>query len=226
MIENFLYCPLDLPAVPADITLDNFFSFDTFKGPAADAQNEKHSWRMLTLRRIIDKTTQLPLPGEKFTYDQQLDFNQQWEWKPQVVQHAPNLIRWVEQNVPIEKITLVAILCSRRVIAPHTDVLPHRHKEPINEFYRSWDPSMFRFLLDGDMVPNGFYVMRNGKKIYTELPASSPGWAMSFDCVHGNDDPVPERKLLLYVMGKIDTQRHRELLSRSLEKYGQYAIST
>lgn len=215
MIKDLLYCPLDLPPVPKDITLDNFSSFDTLKLPPTTLQNEKQAWKALMMRRAL---------GGVSSYDNQLNFNLQWEWKPEIIQRAPNLIHWVHHNLPFKKTTVIAVLSSQKKINPHTDVQPHKQKEPINEFYRSWDPSMFRFLLDGVMIRNGFFVIRGGEKVYTELPPPSPGWAMSFDCIHGNDDPVCDQKILLYAMGEVDVPKHTELLNRSLEKYGQYAV--
>ena len=46
----------------------------------------------------------------------------------------------------------------------------------------------------------------------------------SYSCAHGNDEADANQKLLLYVMGDLDLDRHRDLVERSAKIYKEYAV--
>ena len=46
----------------------------------------------------------------------------------------------------------------------------------------------------------------------------------TYSCAHGNDQSLSGQKLLLYVMGDLDTERHLDLIGRSYDKFKEYAI--
>jgi len=94
--------------------------------------------------------------------------------------------------------------------------------------YLDHEPSIYRLLIDGNIHSNSFYVatMSAGKK-YIKMPNDSPGWAMGcYSCAHGNDEKISNQKLLVYLMGDLDTEKHNDLIESSYAKYKDFAIAS
>jgi hypothetical protein len=222
-LNDILWVPLDLPSVPEDLKLENIsYTFvpdlDKDKKQQLRDQRKHHLyvWNSFRLR--------IPRDNVEQPYDEQVS-DVDWIWTEEALSICPALIDYIETYLPFKKLKYVAAISSRGEVPMHFD-----HKENISEiekqFYKSNDPYYYRLLLDGTINDNTFYVYTKtlGKK-YCKLPDNSPGWAMgSYSCAHGNDEPLSGQKLLLYVMGDIDTSRHLDLVERSYNKFREYAI--
>ena len=221
--NKILYVPLDLPIIPKDLLLENisytFVPENNFVKTEELKLKRKHHlyvWNSFRLR-IPENSVDQP-------YETQMD-DIEWAWSYDALLRCPNLIKYIETYLPFKKLKYIAAISSRGEVPMHFD-----HKENISEeerqFYKQSDPCYYRILLDGTINDDTFYVYTKtlGKK-YCKLPDNSPGWAMgSYSCAHGNDESLSGQKLLLYVMGDIDIEKHQELIGRSYDKFKEYAI--
>lgn len=222
-LNDILWVPLDLPPVPKELLLENIsYTFvpevDKTEVEKLKEQKKHHLYVWNSFRIRIPKK-QIDQP-----YNIQVD-NVEWEWSKEALIKCPNLIEYIETHLPFKKLKYIAAIASRGEVPMHFD---HTENitEPEKEIYKSNDPYYYRILLDGSINDNSFYIYtkRLGKR-YCRLPEESPGWAMgSYSCAHGNDESLSDKKLLLYVMGDLDVERHRQLIERSYMRFKNRAI--
>jgi hypothetical protein len=222
-INNILWIPLDLPQVPRELTLENIESFythiptftpDEQKQLARNKQYYKYAWNSYRIREIDQQAA-----GWENQHKEE-----SWRWTASAKANCPGLINYIENFLPLTKIRGASVMSSKGTIPAHYDLsptLPDEEKQP----YINNDPCMYRLLLDGNIHQDSFFVRRDDKKYYVNMPSDAPGWAMgSFSCLHGNDEETPYQKIILYIIGEIDVDRHRELISKSYERYKEYAV--
>lgn len=222
-MKNILWLPLDLPPVPKEITLENIeslynyipnFSSNEQAELAKNKQFYKYAWNSYRLREIEEKEA---------SWESQ-NSEELWRWTAESRLTCPKLIQYIEDHLPLKKIRAASIMSSRGTVPAHFDMSPNLPHESKN-IYIDNEPSMYRLLLDGIIKENSFYVASPSKKSYINLPTDSPGWVMgSFSCTHGNDEEVPYQKIILYIIGEVDIDRHQTLVNKSYEKYKEYAI--
>jgi hypothetical protein len=222
-LNDILYVPLDLPKVPHELSLENIvYTFvptadqNQIQELKSERKHHLYAWNSFIIRSPVNYSYE--------SYSSQLD-DIDWKYTDEAISTCPNLIEYIEKNLPYKKLNFIAAISSRGEVPMHFD-----HTENISasekEFYKTNDPCYYRILLDGTINDNSFYVYtkRLGKK-YCRLPKDSPGWAMgSYNCAHGNDESLSGQKLLLYVMGELDIKKHQGLLHRSLIKFKDFSI--
>jgi hypothetical protein len=229
-LNDILYCPLDLPPIPKTFTRENINSYydffpitdpkkiESMRNSNSTGYQSMLFWKIVFLRKLQG------LPKNASTWVSQFN-DGDWQWADVLKNNFPELINWIETNLPFKTFKYAIALSSIGTIPEHNDMsaLTPRH---IVDLAKLQDPSFYRLHLDGPLIDNGFYIKNDtvGKK-YTQQPKDSPGWVMSSShCNHGNDDNLSDNKILAYVMGDLDYDRHRELVIRSYEKYKEYAI--
>lgn len=226
-LKKIIYCPLDLPQIPNEITLDVFKKICDYKPPSNKEivydWNKKGlysltAWNVLKLREKTQNDH-----NHKSIWFTQNDPGD-WHWTEKAKLYAPNLINWLTDNLPFKDMRYCAALSSVGTIKSHSDI-PHNATKEIIDYHSKLDPSLYRIVLSGELVESGFYVNVGERKTYTHLPSTSPGWVMgATTCMHGNDDAITNNKILCYAMGELDEQRHYDLIKRSYEKYKEFAI--
>jgi len=224
-MNKILYTPLDLPPIPKEITIDiikNLYHYIPVQANVDRLRKEKRfwmsEWKILKLRVNSEIGTNQPHFRGQYS-------SGKYEWTKEAIEFMPSTIKWIEEFLPFKELKYIAALVSNGSVVSHTDVSHWTPPELVDKISKE-DPSMYRFLLDGNIDRNSFFV-ENDKvgKIYTSLPNNSPGWAMSATaCYHGNDQVESDKKLLLYVMGDLDVQKHTELIRRSVTKFRDYVI--
>lgn len=224
-LNDILWVPLDLPPVPKDLTLENIKSLYTYQPRLTEEQREdlmkkkehhQYAWDCFHMRL---PTTEVLRPY----YNQVSDI--EWEWADKAKSRCPGIISYIEKELPFKNIKYVTAISSIGSVPLHLDLkedIPQEEKD----FYKSNDPCFYRFVLDGTINENSFYVYtKTLGKIYCKFPKGAPGWVMgSYSCAHGNDEEIPFQKLLMYVMGDLDIEKHQSLIERSYNKYRDYAI--
>lgn len=222
-LNDILYVPLDLPEIPKELSLANIaytfvpnHSEDQIRELKSEKKHDRYAWNSFVIRSAAQNSRR--------SYNLQLK-DIEWKYTEEAIAACPNLIKYIETNLPLKKFNFVAAVSSRGEVPmhfDHTENISHEEKE----FYKVNDPCYYRILLDGTVNDKSFYVYtkRSGKK-YCSLPANSPGWAMgSYSCLHGNDESLSGQKLLLYVMGDLDLEKHQDLIQRSLRKFKDFSI--
>lgn len=224
-MNNILWVPLDLPLPPRELTLEKLQEHYTFVPNISDQdkaeleKQKKHHLYAWNSFRIHTPDQAVSNP-----YETQVD-NFNWSWTSQAIELCPNLIEYIKNYLPFKKFKYITAISSNGTVPLHLDLTDNISEEE-KLSYKDNDPCFYRLLLDGEIHRDSFYVYTKSLgKIYCTLPDSSPGWAMgSYSCAHGNDEAVPNQKLLLYVMGDLDVERHNELIDRSYKIYKDFAV--
>lgn len=226
--KKILYCPLDLPLIPKELSLEKLKELydhnpprdpETVSNWNAQGLYSLTAWNVLKLRTKPEDKSKVK--SRWFVQNEPGD----WSWTEKAQVHAPGLIKWIEDNLPYKDVRYCAALSSVGTIKAHSDI-PFNATQDIIDYHSNLDPSLYRIVIAGDIVDNGFYVSSdNIEKTYTRLPNTSPGWVMgATTCLHGNDDTVENHKVLVYAMGELDRDKHYELIKRSYEKYKEFAV--
>ena len=227
-LKKIIYCPLDLTPLPKELTLSKLENLWDHIPPTdpeiISTWNNQGlygltAWKSFKLRTKPEDKSKIK--SRWFVQNEPGD----WTWTEKSQTHAPTLLKWFEQNLPFKDIRYCAALSSVGTIKSHSDI-PWNAPEKLINYHKQNEPSLYRFVIDGDLIENGFYVSSNlTPKTYTKLPKDSPGWIMgATSCLHGNDDTVSNHKVLCYAMGELDRDRHYELIERSYVKYKDFAI--
>ena len=224
-MSNLLYTPLDLPPIPKELTMDrikNLYHYIPVSENIEQFRKEKKFW--MSEWKVLKLRVNSGIGTDKSHFRGQYSTGE-YQWTNEAYELMPETIKWMETHLPFKQLKYIAALSSDGTVVSHSDL---SHKTPthlVKEISNS-DPSMYRFLLDGKIDPASFFVENDRiGKIYTTLPDDSPGWAMSAtSCFHGNDQIEGNKKLLLYVMGDLDLNKHAELIKKSISKFNRYVI--
>jgi hypothetical protein len=224
-MNNILWVPLDLPLPPKELTLKKLQDHYTFvpnlsEKDRIDLEKQKkhhlYAWNSFRIH--------VPSGETENPYETQVD-DVNWNWTTEAQNICPQLIAYIKQHLPFKKFKYITAISSNGSVPLHLDLTDNLTEEE-KLYYKENDPCFYRLLLDGEMHKDSFYVYTKSLgKVYCTVPDSSPGWAMgSYSCAHGNDETVPNQKLLLYVMGDLDLERHQDLIDRSHKIYKEFAV--
>ena len=193
-MKNIAYIPLDIPKFGLESIVEKYNFYPHHLYPNA--------WDCLP---VCGKTT---------------DWNQSAFYKAYEDRYNSGEVYW---NVPEMKpileyypgeVTHAQVLNQKASIVAHKDT-PILRKQP--------EPNGFKILLN-NILEKSFYVKINGTRIHIELPNTTNCFAINeHDILHGATMPQQE-KYIVSCFGIIDEAKHKELISRSVEKYGEYAI--
>lgn len=158
------------------------------------------------------------------------------------------LVDYVLEHFPFKGIVLFKLVRANRDVKPHVDDNyvdfhgPSKDYNLITKEFRdhqlNTEPCGYRMVISGDRgslyLTDGAPEVIDGKLTYGEItqhqssyvPEETDCFALkTYGSMHGvkktEDD---DNRLLLFVVGWLDEQRHRELIQRSYEKYKQYAV--
>lgn len=225
MLNNILWVPLDLPPIPKELTLKKLKEHYSFVPDVSDEkkkeleikkQHHLYAWSSFRIRS----------PQNALTHPYKIQMeDSEWQWEETAKILCPKLIEYIQENLPFNKIKLTTAISSAGKIPLHYD-LTESISDSEKMYYKNNDPCFYRLLLDGNINQNSFYVFtKKLGKVYCQLPENSPGWVMgSYSCGHGNDETEPEQKLLLYIMGDLNLDRHQSLIEKSYNKFKDYTI--
>jgi len=222
--DKILWIPLDLPPIEKEITLDNINNFYNFVPNVSELerkkfelqkQHYKYAWNTVRLRTCN-------IPNESWETQ---NLNEEWHWNEVSKKSCPKLINYINTYLPFKSLKAVSIMSSNGFVPAHYDI---SQNSPLGEKinYIDNEPSIYRLIVDGSIKEKSFYVYNKliGKK-YITMPEESPGWIMgALSCVHGNDENIPHQKLLVYIMGNLDKEKHIALLENSYKKYKKFSI--
>jgi len=211
-----IFCPLDLPLIPNKQSI-----LDRFSGDESFAW-----WREETLLGTKDLGKPFGSPGE-------------WTDKSN---NYPELIAWIKDNLPFEYFVYIRIARSKGDVWPHVDAnyekapLPHhmRMEKWLIDDIRSNEPAGYRFIIGGSRT--NLYMCKSydpeykdqnilqQTKHYCTIPNETDAFVINHqDQPHGVDvDATDKDRLVGFVIGKVDKQKHQDLLGKSAVKYKQY----
>ena len=188
------YLPLDIPKFDLEDIVKNYTFHPHNKWPEA--------WNCLP---VCGKT-------DKFDADSFYD--------AYVNRYEPGEVRW---NVPELKeiltyypgeVTHAQVLNQKNVIVAHKDT-------PIIK--KQVEPNGFKIIMN-KTLEKSFYVKVNGKRHFVILPETTNCFTINeHEVLHGATMPKHD-KYIVSCFGIIDENKHKDLIIRSKEKYGEYGI--
>lgn len=226
-MRKIIWTPLDLPPIPKEVTMENIKDLFNYIPNATEEQRKEfaekrqhylYAWNSYRLR--------VPNNVGEQSWTVQNN-NTEWKWTNDAKENCPELINYIETYLPFKKIKAASIMSSTGVVPEHFDMSPSASVEE-KENYILNEPSLYRLVIDGEIHQNSFYVVnKTTPQTFCNMPTDSPGWAMGcYSCLHGNVEATPHQKILLYIMGDLDPDKHKSLIERSVEKYKDYVIES
>jgi len=158
----------------------------------------------------------------------------------------PELVDYANTHFPFTGTVLFKLVRANVDVKPHVDdnyVDYYGPKKDYNTITREFrdhqlatEPCGYRMTIEGDRkslyLTDGEPSLVDGKLVYgeitqhidTEVPESTDCFALkSYGSMHGvKKTDKDSNRLLLFVVGWLDLDRHTELVNRSYEKYKEY----
>ncbi|NJO60962.1 MAG: hypothetical protein HC836_22710 [Richelia sp. RM2_1_2] len=227
------YLPIDVPKIPYD---ENYYwwFFNKYKKTGHGV------WDTVTLMEN-HYTQKMGMICSAVKYLK----NGQWYWKDNVKQYLPELIAFIEA-LPLRYLGYVSIFSNNDFVKPHHDLVPKTLNSPVvqrcefkdydwtgynfmqNEYAnecKDHEPSSYRIILAGDRATSFFVCSKTTpeNRIYGVLPETTDTFAFNTTgCLHGADKN--ENKLLVFISGWLDFEKHDTLVKQSIQKYKSNTI--
>jgi len=156
------------------------------------------------------------------------------------------LVEYIKEYFPFESITLLKLLRANQDVAAHVDDSYTAYKGPkdncrlITEDYRQHqlqtEPCGYRMIIAGDRsslyLSDGNPEVRDGQLVYNKItekkychvPETTDSFVLkSYGSMHGVDKtPGDDNRLLVFVIGWLNPEKHQELIARSEKVYKDY----
>ncbi|MFA5489571.1 MAG: hypothetical protein WC284_10175 [Candidimonas sp.] len=207
-LSDIVYTPLDLPKLIVDRdVICNYY--DERKTVADNDFLEKvnYPWWVVHIRPDWIKPKKNEIHGSGWDEDFRTLF--------------PNVVDVVE-SLPFSFINRVYLLEQLKEVPPHKDI--SKETDP------TLGPSTFRCPIVHEDPENTFYFIRDGhdEELYPRLPDETNWFSMSnYTAKHGSHIPSQgKRKLMMCVWGKVDVEKYKNLINRSVNRYSEYVIYT
>ena len=143
------------------------------------------------------------------------------DWTDEAKEKHSELIEWFNY-FPYTNIINVKINRQLKEVKPHIDFnRPELHPAMYYNNNEN-EPCGYRIIINGSRK-KGIYVMRGEEKIYCDIPDDTDTYVLGHTTtMHGVDDD--DDRITIFAHFEIDAEKNRDLLQRSFEKYGSYAI--
>lgn len=125
-------------------------------------------------------------------------------------------------QLPFEKITRIFYKTQRVAVGPHVDVMTQMKLDP-NEYdhITSNEPCGYRIVINGSI--DKLQVLIDGEWRIAHLPKTPICYLINSTTLYHKLDHDPTRETI-YIRGWVNRQKHENLISKSLEKFKEYAL--
>ena len=148
-------------------------------------------------------------------------FHKDYGWCNRFLKVIPNFQDILYNHLPYNDVVYVNFLEQKIPCQLHQDVGSRPDKED--------EPGSYKAFMVYDKPLMYFQEKRDVEdKIYINHPNHLTKWFAinNYDALHAADLPKsPDRKIIMTILGKLNKEKHQEILTRSLEKYKDYTIS-
>lgn len=132
----------------------------------------------------------------------------------------PSIVKFVN-SLPFTDISNVKINIQTEQSAMHIDFQRPENGKELYDNVSSNEPSGYRVLIQGSREK--LYVQTDTGKHLARLPEDTNVYVLSqTECLHQVEEDT--NRMILYVTGFVNTEKHQALLEKSLKKYNEYAI--
>jgi len=153
------------------------------------------------------------------------DNYQETDYSKEIQESCQDLIEYLKTYLPFDKLAMIKIHNQQRLGTTHIDFANPGENLKLYNHNRETEPCGYRMVIAGQRH-GPLYVKRsyNTEKIYVTLPETTDWYILGHTtALHGLDNINPER-YTLFCHAWIKKEMHDEILKRSLEKYGEYAV--
>lgn len=168
--------------------------------------------------------------------DYTVPFESANDWTNLAKNNFSELVNYIDQYFPFEHVVYAKLIRANKDVAPHVDnnyvdvdqekghrfnLITHAYLQHQHET----EPCGYRMLIHGNR--NNLYLTDDKfiDKTYCEIPESTDCFVLKTnDSPHGVDKITgDDNRLLLFVIGKLNTYAHARLIETSYEKYQTYS---
>ena len=133
----------------------------------------------------------------------------------------PEFVEWLK-NFPYLTIRNIKFNIQVGTVASHIDFTRPDLEPQLHRNNSQNEPCGYRILLNGNRS-NRLYIIRNGVKHYVTIPDSTDTYVLGHtNVLHGVDQDTD--RITIFTHFEIDSVRHQQLLEKSIQKYGEYAV--
>jgi len=129
---------------------------------------------------------------------------------------------WVHL-LPYKTIRNVKFNIQQSAVMPHMDFTNPDGNRELHQNNTENEPCGFRVLLKGSKQNKLYVIKSNGEKFYPQIAEDTDTYVLRHtNGMHGVE--FEEDRHTLFLHFEIDAVKHKELIERSLSKYGEYAV--
>ena len=166
--------------------------------------------------------------------DRAIPFEKENAFTNESTKKYPKLLEYIKNYWPFEYYVYVKLFRANVDVKPHVDgnyVDYKGHNKDFNTITQKYlnhqlitEPCGYRLLINGNR--KNLYMCNESDKEYCTIPEDTDCFALKTnDSRHGVDyiDNDNER-LLLFAVGKLNVEKHNELIEKSVEKYDKLVL--
>jgi hypothetical protein len=195
--KNLLWCPIDLPKFEhkTELITDFVKEFVPKSARAFEAQ------KLTTMSPNYGKST----------------------WLDELTSSQEKFKEYIDNFLPFDNLVNIKIHHPHRQGSMHIDFIDYDKNVDLYKHNRDMEPCGYRMVIAGSK--KGDLVIDTGKrKRIPELPEDTDWYVTGHtNVLHGNTRYCPERYIVFCHIW-VNKDSHQKLLTRSLEKYKDYAI--
>ena len=211
-----LYLPLDLDFdIPSPSKVIDWFDRNKIDDPEFWVFKEgRHEWALTATNHEPERWDRIKPYTDWLDQQHQPRGNSELTFNPSFVEEFPELVQAIRQ-LPFIEIGAAGMLKQLKTIDPHTDT-----PDPTNPL----EPRRYMFYLT-EPDNNTFYVQKSsGEQVSIVLPPDGRAFVFNNnDALHGASKPNGV-KILMSVVGILDHAAHDDMIERSINRYGDYAV--
>jgi hypothetical protein len=196
--DKVLWIPADLPKFENSLQLVESYT--------CEYQNQK-------VARAFD--------SQQFTV--RTENYQPTEFKQQYRDSHHYLINYIEQHLPFDYLVNIKIHRPARQGQTHIDFGSPRRNLELYQNNNSLEPCGYRMVIAGRRNEH-LYVEKNKEVIYPYLPDTTDWYIIGSTNVPHGLNGIDTDRFILFCHGYINKEKHHSILSRSIDKYKDYAI--
>lgn len=226
--QSLAYIPVDLPFVKVT---DRIFDYVDPRVDIDSGGHYQHKYQEMFWNSYSVRHHQPSVDNKQMSYRARF-LRDNWFWDKAFASDFPELIVFLEKELPFQSITYCNLHQNTEFVLPHYDDYQDSNEVPgIDDFRYQLDRThnccVYRVLLRGDSQPGIFISpsddMQLAEKI--RLPSSSNTFAYAQKYYkHGAYHKTDQQKVLLQIFGILDPEENNRLIEKSYARYKEYSI--
>jgi hypothetical protein len=156
-----------------------------------------------------------------------------WQWTERFAIEFPEFIALLE-SLPFQHVTFVNLLENKRAVATPQDLVEEEwNASSVHDFrtaHAGLEPCIYRILIKGNRANCGFYLSarenetRPEAKRFIRLPPDANAFAFNGTELFHGAEKVEDEKLLCFISGYVDRERHLKRIDESVARYADYVL--